>query len=62
MWAIFKVFIEFVIISLLFYVLVFGYEACRILAPWPGTEPESLALEGEVVTTGPLGSPSLIQF
>lgn len=28
-----------------------------ILAPQPGTEPVSFALEGESVTTGPLGSP-----
>ena len=33
MWTIFKVFIEFVIVLLLFYVLAFGCKACRILAP-----------------------------
>ena len=33
MWAILKVFIEFVTVLLLFYVLVFGPEACGILAP-----------------------------
>ena len=32
MWTIFKVFIEFVTILLLFYVLVFGLQACGILA------------------------------
>ena len=30
MWTIFKVFIEFVAILFLFYVLVFGQEACAI--------------------------------
>ena len=34
--------------------------ASRILAPWPGMETESPALEGEVLTTGPPGTvPSL---
>ena len=33
----------------------FGQEACGILAIWPGTEPSSPALEGEVLTTGPPG-------
>ena len=49
MWTIFKVFIEFVIILLLFY----GHKACGILAPQPGIEPVPPALEGEVLTTGP---------
>ena len=31
----------------------FGHDACGILAPQPGIEP--LALEGEVLTTGPPG-------
>ena len=44
----FKVFIEFVTILLLFYDLVFlAPEACRILAPRPGVEPASSALEGK---------------
>ena len=30
-------------------------EACRILAPQPGTEPTIPALEGKVITTGPPG-------
>ena len=48
-----KVFIEFVIILLLFW--FFGYQACRISAPWPviGTTPS--ALEGEGLNTGVLG-------
>ena len=33
----------------------FGHEACGILAPRPGIEPASPALEGEVLTTGPPG-------
>ena len=53
MWTIFKVFIEFVTILLLFYVLVFfGRKACGILAPRPGIEPVLPALEGKVLTTG----------
>ena len=31
----------------------FGLKACGILAPWPGIEPASPALEDEVLTTGP---------
>ena len=61
-WTIFKVFIEFVTILLLFYVLfLFGHEAWGILAPPPGIEPIPLALEGEVLTTGP-SRKSLSQF
>ena len=53
---IFKVFIEFVKILLLFYVLIFfGCEACGIITSWPGIRPVPLALEGEVLTTGPPG-------
>ena len=33
---------------------IFGHEACGILAPWPGIEPTSTALENQVLTTGPL--------
>ena len=33
----------------------FGQEACSILAPQPGMEPEPPALEGEVLTTAPPG-------
>ena len=33
----------------------FGPETCGILAPRPGIEPASPALEGEVLTTGPPG-------
>ena len=31
-------------------------QACGMLAPWPGIEPAPPALEGEVLTTGPLGN------
>ena len=55
MWTIFKVFIEFVTILLPFYVLVFGPKACGILALRPGIDPAPPALEGEILTTGPLG-------
>ena len=51
MWAIFKVFIEFVTIMFKF----FGPELYGILAPQPGIEPATLALEDEVLTTGPPG-------
>ena len=33
----------------------FGHKACRISAPWPGFESTTPALEGKVLTTGPLG-------
>ena len=47
MWTIFKVFIEFITILLLFYVLFwFGLRACGILVLQPGIEPALLALEG----------------
>ena len=51
MWTIFKVFMEFVTILFWFYVLGFGHEACRILAPQPGIKPAVPALKGEVLTT-----------
>ena len=50
MRTILKVFIEFVTLFL-FYVLVFGYEACGILASQKGIEPAPTALEGKVLTT-----------
>ena len=56
MLTIFKVFTEFVTVLLLFYVLCFfGPKAYGILAPQLGIEPEPLALEGEVLTTGQPG-------
>ena len=63
MWTVFKVFIEFVTILLLFYVLVFfGHNACEILAPQPGIEPTSPVMEGEVLTTGPPGKSLSLGF
>ena len=51
MWAIFKAFIEFVTIFLLFYVLAFlATEPVRILAPKPGIKSSTPALEGKVLT------------
>ena len=32
-----------------------GHQACGILAPQPGIEPEVLSLEGKVLTTGAPG-------
>ena len=54
MWTIFKVFIDFVRILFLFFFMFwfFSHKAYGILAPWPGIEPEPLALEGKVLTTG----------
>ena len=43
---------------LIFGVGRFGPEACGLLAPWPGIELTPLALEGEVLTTGPPGKSS----
>ena len=52
MWTIFKAFIEFVTILLLFYGLFFfGHKAYGIPASQPGIEPTPRALEGEVLTT-----------
>ena len=51
MWTIFKVFIEFGTILLLFYVLAFDRRECRILVPRPGVEPTPPALKDEVLTT-----------
>ena len=58
----FKVFIEFVTILLLFLCFdFFGCKACGILAPQPGIEPTPPAVEGEVLTTGlPGKSPHLV--
>ena len=53
MWTIFKVFIEFVTILLLFYVWVLGPEACGILAPLPGIKTTPSALKGEVSNIRP---------
>ena len=55
MWTIFKVFTEFVTVFLLFSVLVFLATRRGILAPQPGIEPTTPALEGEVLTTELLG-------
>ena len=56
MWTIFKVLIFAIVTMLLmFYALVFGHEACGILASQSGIEPAPPALESEVSTTGPPG-------
>ena len=39
----------------------FGHKACGIVAPQPGIELASPALEGDVLTTGPPGK-SLMGF
>ena len=52
MWAILKVFTEFLTTLLLFYVWFFGCEACGILARWRGIKPSSPTLEGKALNTG----------
>ena len=52
MRIIFKIFIEFVAILLLFYVLDFCQEACEILATQSEIEPTPPALEGKILTIG----------
>ena len=60
MWAVFKVFIEFVSILLLFCILFFsGHEACGILVPQLGIETISPFIE--VLATEPPGrSPNIL--
>ena len=55
MWIIFKLFIEFVTILLLFYFLAFWLWACGISASQAGIKRAPLALKGEVLATGPPG-------
>ena len=54
MWTVFKVFIEFVTILLLFYSFwFFDTKACGILVPRPGIEPRTLCIRRQkVLTTG----------
>ena len=61
MWTIFKIFIHFLKLSFSFFMFcfVFGHESFGILAPWPRIKLTPTALEGEILTTEPLGeSPS----
>ena len=37
----------------------FSHEACGISVPQPGIEPAPSTLEGEILTTGPQGSPQV---
>ena len=63
MGHIFKVFIEFVTILLLFYVFLLWPRASGIPVPQLGIELIPLALKGEVLTTGPPGkSPGSLPF
>ena len=56
MWTVLKAFLEFITVLFLFYVLIFlATRHVGILAPWLGIEPTFLALEGEVLTSGPPG-------
>ena len=51
MWTIFKVFVEFITILLLFHILFFGPRGMWDLSS-QAREPVPSALEGEVLTTG----------
>ena len=73
MWIIFKVFIEFVLLHICYYLqnifsccFIFcflGHEASGILALWPGIELMPLALEIKVLTTGlPVKFPEVLNF
>ena len=55
MQTIFKVFIEFFTILLLF--CFFGHQGCGILASQPGMDPTPPTLKGEVLTIGSPGKP-----
>ena len=58
MWTIFlKSLLNFLQYCFCFMFQFFGQEACGILAPSPGIEPISPALEDEVLTTGAPGNP-----
>ena len=61
MWTIFKIFIHFLKLSFscFMFCFVFVNESFGILAPWPRIKLTPTALEGEILTTEPLGeSPS----
>ena len=61
MWPFLESFIGFITISLLFYVLVFWWEAWDLSFTIRGrTHP--LALEGEILTTGPTGTSPMVTF
>ena len=55
MWTIYKVFIEFVTCCFCIILWFFGQEVCEILTPQLRIEPAPPALEGEALTSGPLG-------
>ena len=55
MWTPFKVFIKIVTILLLFYVLIFSWEACEISAPRPRIEPSPLNRKAKSEPTGSPG-------
>ena len=62
MWTIFEVSIEFVTVSLVFYVLVFWTQGMQDLGSPTGDLTVPSALEGEILTTGPPGSPLITIF
>ena len=49
----FNVFPKCVTILLLFYILVFGHEACGLLGPGLGIKHTTPTLESEILTNGP---------
>ena len=63
MCIIFRAFVDFVTVLLLFRGLVFGCEACGILTPQLGIDAHPLRLlESRVVTTDLQGSPQIFTF
>ena len=61
-WTIFKVFIEFATILLLFYILVFWPWGMWDLGSLTRDKPVSSALEGKILATEPPGKPLLLCF
>ena len=62
MWTIFEVSIEFVTVSLVFYVLFFWTQGMQDLGSPTRDLTVPSALEGEILTTGPPGSPLIAIF
>ena len=61
-WTVFKVFIEFITVLLVFYTWFLALRHTGSQLPDPWIEPASPALEGGVLTTGRPGKSLLIPF
>ena len=55
MWTLLKSLLNLLQHCFCFMFWLFGQKACGMLGPQPGIKPAPLALEGEVLTTGPPG-------